>query len=570
MEFVSGFERIGENFDETREVHDKMRSHTRPSRADAWQAAAAWVVREGGIVEGIDYDASDFDGGAKATDALATDTLILRIPENVWITAKVARTSPVGCAANIAIESAGEKLTGTPADLVLAFFLAADFSRSDNPFHSPYYDTLPVGDDAPSLMLPRCWSDAEIDACLRGSPLASEAKRTRAAVAADYATVTALAQEAAPLPDGWPLFESFDWAVAIVSSRAFQLSTSTGEIDALVPVMDMLNHARPRQTRYDVVQVEGMASAALEVRTLRAAAGGAAVHITYGAKGSAQLLGMYGFAMVLNFEPDGSSNDVRELPLPIAAGSAQPAYLVHVPSSHAPLRIGPKSYAYGALNKAVDAFRAAAFAEWAAAASPGASKLEGVALEVRALRKLLEGIDEELSRYGKDEESASVALTSPPEAPEAVRNAAGYRVHVWTRRVAAAAAVVLNEIMTLAWYRLIVSLILDVLSPSSGNVADGPTSDARRASAQRLKAEVEAERAQAVVQAAAPSQGPMSTEGQVAALRRHASRGHAASVAMVYLQIRFPALLKDAPGSQKMKKTTPDGAEGGSRKKMKG
>jgi hypothetical protein len=40
---------------------------------------------------------------------------------------------------------------------------------------------------------------------------------------------------------------------------------------------------------------------------------------------------------------------------------------------------------------------------------------------------------------------------------------------------------------------------------------------------------------------------------------------------MVYLQIRFPALLKDAPGSQKMKKTTPDRAEsGGSSKKMKG
>lgn len=547
---------------------------SRPTRADAWKAAAAWVVREGGIVEGIDYDASDFDGGAKATDALATDTLILRIPESVWITAKVARASPVGCAANIAIQSAGKKLAGTPADLVLAFFLAADFSRTDHPFHSPYYDTLPVGDDAPSLMLPRSWSDAEIDACLRGSPLASEAKRTRAAVAGDYATVTALAQDAAPLPDGWPHFESFDWAVAIVSSRAFQLSTSTGEIDALVPVMDMLNHARPRQTRYDVVQVEGMASAALEVRTLRAAAGGTAVHITYGAKGSAQLLGMYGFATVLNFEPDGSSNDVRELPLPLATGSAQPAYLVHVPSSHAPLRIGPKIYAYGALNKAVDAFRAAAFAAWAAAASPGATKqltkLEGMALEVRALRKLLEGIDEELSRYGKDEETASAALTSPPEAPEAVRNAAGYRVHVWTRRAEAAAAVVLNEIMTLAWYRLIVSLILDVLSPSSGSVANGPASDARRASAQRLTAEVEAERAQAVVQAAAPSQGPMTTEGQVAALRRHASRGHAASVAMVYLQIRFPALLKDAPGSQKMKKTTPDRAEGGSSKKMKG
>ena len=53
---------------------DPLIAHaSRPTRADAWKAAAAWVVREGGIVEGIDYDASDFDGGAKATDALAQD-----------------------------------------------------------------------------------------------------------------------------------------------------------------------------------------------------------------------------------------------------------------------------------------------------------------------------------------------------------------------------------------------------------------------------------------------------------------------------------------------------------------
>ena len=98
-------------------------------------------------------------------------------------------------------------------------------------------------------MLPRSWSDAELQSLLGGSPSVAEAHRARAAVRADYATISNGARQLAlpgALPDAWPSFDAFDWATAIVASRCFALEEVTGgggSIEALVPLVDMLNHA---------------------------------------------------------------------------------------------------------------------------------------------------------------------------------------------------------------------------------------------------------------------------------------------------------------------------------------
>jgi hypothetical protein len=516
------------------------------SRADAWHAAVAWVRQHGGAVRGLGFDGGDFDGGVKAQSSLDVGTPILSVPMSLWITADVARrASSVGKAAADAVEAAeiaGEKLNGTSADIILAFHLAYDSARPESPF-SPYYRTLPTGADDPRIMLPRCWSGGEIDALLRGSPAADAARHSRRAVALDYDIVTAKARAALGSSAGaWPGFEAYDWASAMVSSRSFCLTTASGEVDALVPLLDMLNHARPRETSYHVSEGGGSpgSGAALEVCTLRPVAEGRAIHNTYGAKGNAQLLGSYGFTTLVNFEPDGSANDVRELPLPQAAPGT-PAPLVHVPCTHAPLRIGPKRYAYTALSKALDAFRAASVA------ADGGDKLAGVALEVRALRALRDAIDSEVAAYSMSEDDAIAAVgLQPPKPPEAVSESGGFRSDVWSRRAAAAAAVVLNELLTLGWYRAIVSRCLAVLSPArhDGSSTAGSSSGAttklerRKASAQRLKAEVEGELARASATSATGN------GRDVAALRWHASSAHAAEVALVYLQIRFSSLLQ--------------------------
>ena len=406
------------------------------------------------------------------------------------------------------------------------------------PFHAPYYATLPVGADDPRVMLPRCWADVELDALLRGSPLAAESRRACAAVRSDYEMISSSVRKTCDLTLSavWPTLESYDWAVAMVSSRAFSLTTAGGgTFDALVPLVDMHNHHRPRDATYSIV------GEAVEMRMARPAAANAAVHNTYGAKGNAQLLGTYAFTMPLNCEPDGSSTAVREFALPQPprpAGLAAP--LVHVPPTSSPLRVGPRRYALHPLTVTVDAFRAVAHGEWEARAVAGAKKLRAVALEGRALRGARRAIDDELAAYALDDDGAARAMTHVPPPPQ------GASTH-WARRSAVAASLVLSERCTLRFYRLIVSLCLEVLMPaadeSDGMCGDdhvSPPGERRRVAARRLRSEVE----EASAAVASESERRMArTRSQRSAVRA-ASRELAAPVALAYVQIRFPMLLK--------------------------
>ena len=218
------------------------------ARAEAWRPAAAWVCEHGGAVQGVAFDGAR--SGVQADGDLLVDSCILRIPMRLCVTGREARASLVGRAANAAAssEEAGT-LSRSTDDVVLAFHLAADVALGASAFHAPYYTTLPIDDDDPRCMLPRCWSDAELEGLLGGSPSVAEAHRARAAVRADYATVSDGARQLAlpgALPDEWPSFDAFDWATAIVASRCFALEEATGgggSIEALVPLVDMLNHA---------------------------------------------------------------------------------------------------------------------------------------------------------------------------------------------------------------------------------------------------------------------------------------------------------------------------------------
>ena len=162
------------------------------SRRAAWNAAVTWVHAHGGIVDArLCYDdARDCDGGVKVCrgSALEVDsTTIIGIPSRLWVTRRLASESPTGQRVVAAIDSimqAGIALNSSHSDIIIAFHVAAvvfHSSTGSTPFHAPYYTTLPTGDDDPRVMLPRCWGDAGIDALLRGSPAAAEAKRARAA-----------------------------------------------------------------------------------------------------------------------------------------------------------------------------------------------------------------------------------------------------------------------------------------------------------------------------------------------------------------------------------------------------
>jgi hypothetical protein len=335
----------------------------------------------------------------------------------------------------------------------------------------------------------------------------------------------------------------------------------------------MLNHARPRETGYTL----SADSKYVEMRTLVPLAAGREVHDTYGALGSAQLLANFGFSLLHNIEPDGSSNDVRDLPLPPYADKpTEPAdgqrrtggsrLLVYKPPLVAPLRIGPKRYALGPFTTAVDAFRVAAFGAHERSVALGeaadAKRLQGAPLEVRALKRLIRAVDSEVQSYSMHEDAAAAALHASPALPAGVGAEAAAELVAsghWARRAAAAAALVLNEQNTLQFYRLIASICLEVLAatvvpPANAAAASEAVAyfrprpmsvtDRRRAAAHLLYAEVKAETEGAKGDTC--EGGASNTkvrEGVVASLRRHASRDLAAPVALAFLQIRFPALL---------------------------
>ena len=180
-----------------------------------------------------------------------------------------------------------------------------------------------------------------------------------------------------------PSLRRFLWGMAVVSSRAFSLSRravaeaesavvasamplNDGADDekescALVPMLDLLNHQRPRQAAWSLSRSgDATAAGAAATGAVTAAvvtdnaptavvlvarvpfARGAEVVETYGAKGNGPLFVRYGFALLDNAEPDGSSNDVRPL---------------HFGSVVAHLRVGPPSYTYGQLARALAGVR---------------------------------------------------------------------------------------------------------------------------------------------------------------------------------------------------------------------
>jgi hypothetical protein len=134
------------------------------------------------------------------------------------------------------------------------------------------------------------------------------------------------------------------WALGMISSRAAELEWWSDDAEAasgttrakprvrmkedtMVPLFDLANHKRPRDTSFGVVETHcdvgssgNNATEAFEVRALRDIPSGDPLHVNYGCPSNAQLLQRYGFVTLPNIEPDGSSNDILKVQLPSGNG----------------------------------------------------------------------------------------------------------------------------------------------------------------------------------------------------------------------------------------------------------
>ena len=495
-----------------------------------WEKCVAWVESCGGEVSCVAVSSDGVRGVVvNAEEGLAKDQVVLKIPLACCVLHEDVERHAVGRAAreiadHLAARETGGQLSASVDDVALAFFLAADASDESSP-RAPYYATLPNADDLPDV--PRTWSDAELDALLGGSPLRK--RIDKGALRRDYDAVARCDVDRA-----WPTFDAYAWAATIVATRSFSLAEG---VDALAPLADMLNHSRDRETRYGV---DGDCAVWTATRPLAA---GAEVHDTYGAKGNAQLLRQFGFAMVANFEPDGSSNDARPLALPVARDgrAAEPV----------DLRIGAKADVLRPFAACLDAMRAAS----SAAPPPDDDAFsEGdddfldkedddgdddfpddddddddddeeeralwarrLPLEVDALSSLAALVAAELRGYALGDPVAALRGAPPPPPP-------GADAARWPARAAASAALVLNETATLRLYARVAERCREVL----------------RAPAEHAAAVVAKLRADA---AAAATAVP---GDDVAAVERASSHASAAPAALGYLQlIACPAVGRD-------------------------
>jgi len=293
--------------------------------------------------------------------------------------------------------------------------------RSDARHSTALADTAASDGGAPALLN----ADAEVHErwgeLLRGSPVLDEVRSEAAALLADYGVLLRLHSGRASR-HSMPTLRRFLWGMAVVSSRAFSLPRravmeaesaevqgllgDAGDCCALVPLLDLLNHRRPRLCGWSLARSGGgggctggggdgsgdgsgggsggsggsggcngedggtHSAAAVDGTSAGSSSsegGGDAVAVggslavvlvarvpfargdeifeTYGAKGNGPLFVHYGFALMDNAEPDGSSNDVRPLRL------AEDGEVV------AQLRVGPPSYTYGQLARALGAAR---------------------------------------------------------------------------------------------------------------------------------------------------------------------------------------------------------------------
>lgn len=138
------------------------------------------------------------------------------------------------------------------------------------------------------------WPEEQLRALLEGTAVYSATQRLREDIRRVHCELVGALARDAPGPFGDRAAYSelwLRWAYAIYWSRALRVNVHGEELGCLVPLVDVLNHDAA-----SCAQLHATA-AAYSLRAGRSVAPGAEVRISYGAKGSAELVQHYGFVL---------------------------------------------------------------------------------------------------------------------------------------------------------------------------------------------------------------------------------------------------------------------------------
>jgi len=142
-------------------------------------------------------------------------------------------------------------------------------------------------------------------ALLEGSYFLQQVADRKTHLTDDYNAICAAVPEVAALGS----LQDFWWARMMVASRNFGISIDGLRTDALVPYADMLNHYRPRQTRWFF----DSRRQAFVIQSLVKLHAGQQVYDSYGKKCNSRFLLNYGFTVEHNRDDDVGQdhNEVR-------------------------------------------------------------------------------------------------------------------------------------------------------------------------------------------------------------------------------------------------------------------
>ena len=226
--------------------------------------------------------------GVHATTHIMPNTVCMAIPRRCLITVEMGQATPIGQAI---LQS--DLDLDAPKHIFLMIYILWDRKvNGEASFFHPYYEILPQT----LSNMPIFWTPEEL-AYLEGSYLLHQIADRNQAIADDYHSICAVA----PALQQIATLEEFKWARMCVCSRNFGLCIDGHRTSALVPHADMLNHFRPRETKWTFDEERQ----AFTITTLQHIPAGAQVYDSYGQKCNHRFLLNYGFAVEDNREIDG-------------------------------------------------------------------------------------------------------------------------------------------------------------------------------------------------------------------------------------------------------------------------
>ncbi|OMJ75492.1 hypothetical protein SteCoe_25341 [Stentor coeruleus] len=258
-----------------------------------------WLVDGGAIFPKIHIEFYSQDSrGVHCIRTINKKECILYIPPTHIITLELAQSSPIGqkmLANNLKLLS--------PKHCYLSTFIIQEKRKPDS-FWAPYIKILPEY----FRNFPIFFTEEEKE-CLIGTAFIDLVNEKIVDIKEDYNTICSVAPEFAEVS-----FEEFCRVRMAVSSRIFGMEIEKKSTDGFVPLADMLNHQKARQTSWKFCQQRNgfIIEAAVDIFK------GQEVLDSYGIKCNSRFLLNYGFTL--------DDNDANEFPYLIKITEDLPFY----------------------------------------------------------------------------------------------------------------------------------------------------------------------------------------------------------------------------------------------------